>query len=150
MWLPFSYMTSRSWRNRGGGLDAFTYTGQFDSTLIYSDDAGDTWHLANSLRTPAPNLGPVYGAVEPVVIQLKDGRVWMLIRTQLGRFWESFSEDGANWSRPQPTSIINSDSPAGIVRLDDGRIVLLWNGCLRFPYAYGGRHVLHAVPDAHG
>jgi hypothetical protein len=32
----------------------------------------------------------------------------------------------------------------GLVRLDDGRIVMLWNGCQRYPYALGGRHVLHA------
>src|SRR5439155_7684986 len=43
------------------------------------------------------------------------------------------------------TSLISSDSPAGLVRLPDGRIVMLLNCCLRFPYAYGGRHVLHAA-----
>jgi hypothetical protein len=142
--LPFSCMTSRSWGNRGDGLDAFTYMGYFDSTLIYSDDAGDTWRLADAVKTPTPNL-ETYGAIEPVVIQLRDGRVWMLIRTQLGRFWESFSDNGATWSAPRPSNLISSDSPAGIVRLDDGRIVLFWNNCLRFPYAYGGRHVLHAA-----
>ena len=83
--------------------------------------------------------------MEPVILELKDGRVWMLIRTQLGRFYESFSKDGVVWSEPQPTPLLSSDSPAGLVRLRDGRIVLLWNNCLRFPYAYGGRHVLHAA-----
>jgi len=148
--LPFSCTTPRSWSKRGPGVDEFTYTGYFDSTLIYSDDAGDTWHPADSLSVPTPNIG-TYGAIEPVVLQLKDGRVWMLIRTQMGRFWESFSDDGARWSRPGPSNIISSDSPAGLVRLDDGRIVLLWNCCQRFPYAYGGRHVLHAaVSDDEG
>jgi hypothetical protein len=94
---------------------------------------------------PVPDIVSAYGAVEPVVVQLEDGRVWNLIRTQMGRFWESFSTDGANWSEPQPTSIISSDSPAGLVRLSDGRIVLFWNNCLRYPYAYGGRQVLHAA-----
>jgi hypothetical protein len=143
--LPFSHFTARTWGQRGPGLDAFTFTGQFDSTLIYSDDAGDTWGLANSLSVPVPDIVSAYGAVEPVVLQLQDGRVWMLIRTQQGRFYESFSPDGAAWSPPQPTSILSSDSPAGLVRLEDGRIVLFWNNCLRFPYAYGGRHVLHAA-----
>jgi hypothetical protein len=119
--------------------------GQFDSTLVYSDDAGMTWHRSpTALKVQAPNLS-TYGAIEPVVIELKGGRVWMLIRTQLGRFYESFSSDGAVWSPPKPTSIISSDSPAGLVRLDDGRIVLFWNNSLRFPYAYGGRHVLPAA-----
>jgi len=143
--LPFSYLTSRTWAKRGEGLDAFTFMGQFDSTAIYSDDGGATWRLGSSVRVSVPDIVSAYGAVEPVIIQLKDGRVWMLIRTQLGRFYESFSEDGAAWSDPRPTTILSSDSPAGIVRVPDGRIVLFWNDCLRFPYAYGGRHVLHAA-----
>ena len=86
-----------------------------------------------------------YGAVEPVVIQLKDGRVWMLMRTQRGRFYESFSKDGARWSRPQPSPLISSDSPAGLIRLKDGSLMLFSNACLRYPYAYGARYVLHGA-----
>lgn len=143
--LPFSYLTRRNWTNRGSGVDAFTFTGQYDSTVLYTDDGGSSWHLSNSVRTPVPDIVSAYGAVEPVVVQLADGRVWMLIRTQMGRFWESWSPDGARWSSPRPTEITSSDSPAGLVRLGDGRIVLFWNCSLRYPYAYGGRQVLHAA-----
>ena len=149
--LPFAYQTRRSWQDRGEGLDAFWYVGGANSTAVYSDDGGKTWTLSSSeLKVQTPSIGP-YGGVEPVIIQLKDGRVWMLIRTQLGRFYESFSEDGATWSPPSPSRLINSDSPAGLVRLPDERIVLFWNKCLRYPYAHGGRHVLHAaVSDDEG
>ncbi|HXG23835.1 MAG TPA: sialidase family protein [Chthonomonadales bacterium] len=144
--LPFSYRTKRTWSQRGEGLDQFTFMGQYNSTLIYSDDGGENWHLAaSSLKIPVPDIVSAYGAVEPVVLQLKDGRVWMLIRGQTGRFYESFSQDGSHWSPPRPSAITSSDSPAGIVRLDDGRIVLFWNNCQRYPYAYGGRQVLHAA-----
>ena len=144
--LPFSYRTKRSWAHRGEGADAFTYMGDYSSTVLYSDDDGATWTLSpDELKVVTPDIRGAYGAVEPVVIQLKDGRVWMLIRTQVGRFYESFSADGARWSDPQPTAIISSDSPAGLTRLPDGRIVLLWNECVRFPYAYGGRQVLHGA-----
>jgi hypothetical protein len=148
--LPISYRVRRSWRERGEGLAAFTYPGQFNATALYSDDAGKTWRQSPSVLTvPAPDLGTILGAVEPVVLQLKDGRVWMLIRTQNGRFYESYSrDDGATWRQPTPTSLISSDSPAGLVRLPDGRILLLVNRCLRYPYAYGGRHVLHAAVSA--
>jgi len=143
--LPFSRYTNRTWADRGEGLDAYTFMGQYDCTLVYSDDTGATWHQSPAaLKVPTPNLH-AYGAVEPVVLELKDGRVWMVIRTQLGRLYESFSEDGIVWSRPRPTSLLSSDSPVGLVRLPDGRIVLLWNNCLRYPYALGGRHVLHAA-----
>lgn len=146
--LPFARRANRTWADRGEGLDAYTYMGWAECTLVYSDDAGATWHLSPAvLKVPTPNLH-AYGAVEPVVLELKDGRVWMLLRTQLGRLYESFSEDGVVWSRPRPTSLISSDSPVGLVRLPDGRIVLLWNACLRYPYALGGRHVLHAAISA--
>jgi len=143
--LPFCFLTQRSWSNRGSGPDAFTYTGKFSSSVLYSDDGGDSWIQSTELKTPTPDITTILGAIEPVVLELRDGRVWMLIRTQMGRFYESFSADGAEWSRPRPSEIISSDSPAGLIRLKDGRILLIWNNCLRFPYAYGGRHVLHAA-----
>ena len=144
--LPFSCLTDRTWANRGEGLDAFTFRGQFDSTLVYSDDGGDTWTWPPvRLKTSTPDIVSAYGAVEPVVVELLDGRIWMLFRTQLGRFYESFSPDGAVWSTPMPSAIVSSDSPGGIVRLTDGRLMLFWNNCLRYPYAYGGRQVLHAA-----
>ncbi len=143
--LPFSYATPRSWHDRGTGLDAFTFMGMFKSVAIYSDDGGDTWALSNDIKIVTPDITYAYGACEPVALELNDGRVWMLIRTQMGRLYESFSTDGRSWSRPRPSRFFSSDSPAGIVRLNDGRIVLFWNNCLRYPYAYGGRQVLHAA-----
>ena len=144
--LPFSYYTPRNWNNRGGGVFDFSFAGFFDAVAVYSDDDGATWKLTNNLRIFVPDITYAYGACEPVVIELADGRVWMLIRGQTGRFWQSFSTDGgATWETPTPLDITSSDSPAGIVRIADGRIVLVWNQCLRHPYAYGGRQVLHAA-----
>lgn len=144
--LPFSYKTKRSWAHRGDGADAFTYMGDYSSTVLYSDDDGRTWALSpDELKIVTPDIRGAYGAVEPVVLELKDHRVWMLIRSQMGRFYESYSPDGAHWSAPRPTAIISSDSPAGLARLVDGRIVMLWNECVRYPYAYGGRQVLHGA-----
>jgi len=144
--LPFAYLVPRSWGNRGEGFAAFTYLGMFDTTVLYSDDDGDTWHTSPSiLNTPTPDLS-AYGAVEPVVAQLGDGRVWMLLRTQLGRFYQSFSHDNAEtWSPAEPTAILSSDSPAAFVNMPDGRLVMLWNNCQRYPYAQGARRVLHAA-----
>jgi hypothetical protein len=147
--ILFPFAELRPPRDFGGGgddLQAYTKWGPFQSTLLYSDDWGATWHLSpSSLGIEVPSIIHGYGADEPVVLQLKDGRVWMLVRTQRGRLFQSFSDDGATWSPLSPTNLISSDSPAGIVRLDDGRIVLFWNCCQRYPYAFGGRHVLHAA-----
>jgi hypothetical protein len=40
--LPFSYLTSRTWADRGAGFDAFTYHGTFNCSVLYSDDHGQT------------------------------------------------------------------------------------------------------------
>ncbi len=145
MLLPFSYYVPRTWAVRGEGLDAFTFLGMFVSAVLYSDDAGHTWKQSNDLAVQTPDITHAYGACEPVAVERADGSVWMLIRTQLGRLYESTSPDGAVWTRPAPTGIVSSDSPAGLVRLPDTRLVLVWNGCQRHPYAYGGRQVLHAA-----
>jgi len=143
--LPLSILTPRSWSNPGTGFDAFTFMGNFSSRVTYSDDDGETWRLSpNEFKEATPYIG-ADGGIEPTVLQLKDDRVWMLIRTQWGRYFETFSKDGSSWSALRPTHILSSDSPAALVRLKDGRIVMLWNECLRYPYAQGGRHVLHAA-----
>ena len=142
--LPFSYRANRNWDNRGLGSDSFM--GHFSSTLFYSDDEGKTWQQSPSeLKAPILDSHGPYGAIEPVVVELLDGRVWMLLRTQLGRLYESFSTDGITWSRAQPTKLLSSDSPAALMRLGKDKIVLFWNSCLRFPDAHGGRQVLHAA-----
>src|SRR5262249_51380688 len=110
-----------------------------------------TWQQSPAaLKTPTPAIGDL-GAVEPAVLQLEDGRVWMLIRTQVGRFYESFSADGIEWTPAAPTAIESSDSPARRLPLKDGRILMFLNDCRRFPYANGGRQVLHgAISDDEG
>lgn len=143
--LPICYLVKRSWREKGKGLAAFTYMGQFDTSVLYSDDSGKTWKQSDAvLRVQVPYIA-ANGGVEPVVVQLNDDRVWMLLRTQNGRFFESFSADGAEWSPLEPTGILSCDAPAGLVPLPDKRLVMLWNNCLRFPYAQGSRWVLHAA-----
>jgi hypothetical protein len=143
--IPFCYLTPRTWAHRGSGPDAFTYMGRFSSTVAYSDDDGDTWHVSpQELKEQTPYIG-ADGGIEPIVIQLRDGRVWMLIRTQDDYFFQSYSKNGSIWSLPEPTRIISSDSPAALLRLKDGRILMLWNNTQRFPYANGGRAVLHGA-----
>jgi hypothetical protein len=144
--LPFeSWVFGRSYQNPGSGFHQFLYTGQFISTAVYSDDVGKSWVRTNDIEAPVPDPGTI-GANEPAAIELKDGRIWLLTRTQMGRFYEAYSENkGAHWSVARPSRIISSDSPPGFARLKDGRILLVWNDCLRFPYAYGGRQVLHAA-----
>lgn len=123
-----------------------------DTFIYYSDDHGTTWRQSPdqlSVELKAPNVTR-YGAIEPVVLELQDQRVWMLVRDRQGRLLESFSDTGGErWPALRPTNFISSDSPAALLRLRDGRIVLLFNSCQNWTnprsYAMGGREVLHAA-----
>jgi hypothetical protein len=128
--------------------------GVHEVSAMYSDDNGETWQMSPS-RLVAPCYdgfnGSNYGACEPNVVELEDGRVWMLMRTQTGFLYESHSEDdGITWSDAVPSSFISSDSPAEILRMPDGRIMVLWHNGQNPPrvngkQVTGGRDALHAA-----
>jgi len=125
-----------------------------DTLVYYSDDLGDTWQQSpDVLQVELKKKFPTrYGAVEPAIVELKDGRVWMLVRDRDGWFWESTSADGSRWSPLKQTRFITSDSPAELLRLRDGRMVMLLNSCQNWgnplSYAAGGREVLLAAISA--
>jgi hypothetical protein len=125
-----------------------------DTFVYFSDDQGATWRQSPDqlqVELTTPNVTR-YGAVEPVMLGLRDDRAWMLVRDRGGRLWQSFSPDGARWPALERSPFISSDSPAELLRLRDGRILLLTNACQFWAdprtYAMGGRDVLHAAISA--
>jgi hypothetical protein len=102
--------------------------GRHTVSILRSADDGLTWSApAPAFDLPNSN-GNHDGVVEPTLIQLKDGAVWFLTRTNLGALWESRShDDGLTWSPLRPTRIYASASPATLERLSDGRLVLAWS-----------------------
>jgi len=93
---------------------------------FFSDDNGHTWHRSNFIDLGGH--GHHDGATEPAIAELNDGRLIMLIRTNLGRFWQAFSDDGGQyWRTIQPSEIDASSSPGYLLRLQSGRLVLVWN-----------------------
>ena len=91
-----------------------------------SDDSGQTWCRSNYIDLGGH--GHHDGATEPTLAELSDGRVLMLIRTNLDRFWQALSEDGGRyWRTIQPTTLDASSSPGHLVRLQSGRLLFIWN-----------------------
>jgi hypothetical protein len=131
-----------------GYYDEQRTNGKFVSMVVYSDDGGQTWGKSNDCPVESGGEMIESGADEPVVVQFRSGLVWMLIRTQTGYLWESFSDNGAIWTPPISTRIVSSNSPAGVLRLRDGRLVLFWNNLYGEPFDLGAsyrRHTLHAA-----
>lgn len=91
-----------------------------------SDDDGHTWLRSNWIDLGGN--GHHDGAFEPTIAELYDGRLLMLIRTNLDRFWQAISDDsGRYWRTIQPSTIDASSAPGHLVRLHSGRFVLVWN-----------------------
>lgn len=103
--------------SRKGGM-------HFISFCYYSDDGGKTWKKgAGSVDLPKR------GAMEPEVIELADGKLLMVIRTQLGHIATSISKDGGDhWRDAGPLPLKAPESPATIRRIPaTGDLLLVWN-----------------------
>lgn len=124
-------------------------------TLVRSRAAGSTiWELSDDeLISPVPSNwnGVRDGACEPTIIELTDGRLWMLMRSQTGKLTESYSDDGGlNWTPAVNSNFYTTTGPPSLTRLNDGRLMLIWNnGTMPQRYKgrvwYAGRDALHAA-----
>jgi hypothetical protein len=108
---------------------------QFAVSVMYSDDDGKNWkRSASVLRTGGGGFES--GASEPTVVELSDGKLWMLIRAQTGFLWESFSTDrGVTWSHAVESILPSSNAPATALRLRSGEIAVSWNNHTHSNYA---------------
>lgn len=97
------------------------------ATVPYiSRDQGLTWTQTGVLDLGG--RGHHDGSIEATVVQLRDHRLWMLLRTTHDVFWQSYSTDGgATWGALTATDIDASSSPAMLKRLESDRLVLVWN-----------------------
>lgn len=108
---------------------------QFAVSVMLSDDDGATWRRSESILKTGGG-GFESGASEPTVVELPDGRLWMLIRAQTGFLWESFSKDkGATWTPAIESTLPSSNAPATALRLRSGEIAVVWNNHVHSNYA---------------
>jgi hypothetical protein len=94
----------------------------FDPKQVFgaaiSTDEGKTWKLHGAVKTEKAGL-------ENMIVELKDGRLWMLIRTEKV-LWESHSSDkGRTWTEGRPTTIATPHSRFFIRRLASGHLLLV-------------------------
>ena len=94
-----------------------------------SDDNGKTWRRSKDpFKGYAPD-GRRITLQEPGVVELKDGRLMMYIRTNAGSQYVCHSPDGGEtWSKPGPSASASPLSPASIKRIPwTGDLLCVWN-----------------------
>ena len=118
--------------------------------VFYSDDDCNTWVFSDK------NISlPMRGAMEPFIAELKDGRLIMVMRNQLGSLFKSYSADqGKNWSLPQTTGLSIPESCPYVTTIPGSdKIMVIWNNAeynMHWRSHYGKRSPLTAAISADG
>lgn len=96
--------------------------------FFLSDDDGRTWRKASGYGT-LPVVHTRSGLQEPGVVEMSDGTLWGWARTDLGRQYEFFSNDGGEtWTVPSPSRFTSPNSPLSMKRVPGtDRLVAIWN-----------------------
>lgn len=94
--------------------------------VIASTDQGQTFKLRGAANIADP---AARGPDEPMIVERKDGTLWMLVRTR--GIGESVSRDGGRtWSAVEPTSIKHPTARFFIRRLRSGNLLLVKHGSI--------------------
>ncbi len=106
-------------------LPASTWRETDDSArLIVSRDSGKTWDLEGACNIPVD----VRIFDEHMIIERKDGSLWMLVRVKYG-IGQSVSQDrGKTWSPLVPSGIEHPTARFFIRRLQSGNLLLVKHG----------------------
>ncbi|MCX6620591.1 MAG: sialidase family protein [Acidobacteria bacterium] len=105
-------------------LDVFNEREPIRTVSYYSDDSGRTW-----IRGKGITDCPRRGAMEPGFVELKDGRLLQIIRTQTGQIWYADSRDGGDtWTAAAPWTVATPEAPSTVLLLPpDGEMLLIYN-----------------------
>ena len=108
----------------------------FVSHCYISDDGGRTWRNGKG-QVDAPKRG----AMEPEVVELNDGRIMMIVRTQLGYIGKSYSSDGGDtWGKLKSLGVRAPEAPSTLRRIPStGDLVLIFNDTFRPGTGHGGK-----------
>ncbi len=108
----------------------------FQSHCFISDDGGKSWRAGEG-KVDADKRG----AMEPEVIELKDGRVMMLVRTQLGYPGKAYSQDGGEtWGPLTSLGVQAPEAPQTLRRIPaTGDLLLIWNNTFTQGAGHGGQ-----------
>jgi len=95
----------------------------FNVSFLLSEDQGETWS-----RTHVLTVREQRGAMEPTIVELERDELYCLLRNKSGYLYETASHDGGcNWTKPRKTKIPSPEAICRILKLQSGRVLLVWN-----------------------
>ena len=95
--------------------------------IMASDDSGETWSLKGTATVPDPGAR---NCDEPMVVELSEGSLLMLVRTKYG-IGRSFSSDGGrSWDPVVPSGLPHTPARLYLSRLRSGNLLLVKHGPL--------------------
>ena len=106
------------------------------SLVLFSDDDGRHWERGGRVgnapphRAVWPHRGVRWqnGGVEPAVVELPDGTLYMLLRTSQDCHYQCYSTDGGeSWGDVEPSPFFGTLTMPGLLRLESGRLLAIWN-----------------------
>jgi len=108
----------------------------YRSFCFFSDDGGQQWQVGRGDVDLSKR-----GAMEPEVIEMNDGSVLMIVRSQLGRIYAARSTDaGDTWSVPEPWGPPAPEAPSTLRRIPaTGDLVLIWNNNIDPTHHHSGK-----------
>lgn len=92
------------------------------ANVFVSSDQGANWQRRGHAVMPNPNWH------EHMVVERKDGSLWMVARTTRGLVETTSTDQGKTWSEPTPSAINHPVARFHLRRLASGRILLVKHG----------------------
>lgn len=89
-----------------------------------SSDQGRTWSVRGSVHVPKEVRTPD----EPMLVERKDGSLWMLVRTRYGIGQTVSQDQGKTWNALAPSEIQHPPARFFIRRLASGNLLLVKHG----------------------
>jgi len=92
------------------------------ANVFVSKDQGKSWQRRGMANFPNPDWH------EHMIVERRDGSLWMLARTRKGIMESTSTDVGRTWSKATPSAIKHPNARFHIRRLASGRLLLIKHG----------------------
>jgi len=109
-----------------GSLLLPAYDDFLGRSLFFESKDGENWEFLSAIGTAS-------GDIQPSVARLSNGRLLAVMRNQRATWlWLTASDDGGRtWSQPVDAGFPNPGTPAVLLRLASGNLILVFNDSTR-------------------